>query len=591
MLNNNIKIDLHIHSKASGYKEADGYVDESNIENIDVLLSKLHENNVNLFSITDHNCFDYELYKKIKESINKEPYANIKNNLPGVEFDVKLEEESKIACHIICIFDENDVEKISKIQEKIEEVKKIKNKDDFYSLDEFESILYKIGLSALLIAHQKSDLDIKDSSQNHHSLSEAVEDPKEWIKTGFINALEYQKPRVQGMIKNSLKDLKWKFATITGSDCHVWSAYPNKDDKVKEPKDYLTKIKCLPTFKGLVLGLTSPETRFERKDEGNSSNYINEIKIGDKTYELSTGINAIIGENGAGKSFVLGKINAEEDRKYKKINEINKIKISKVGSPSLTKISQGEIIEKVKTGNLLDNNSDYYDDISSINEFKSGINNFLANLKKYVDENIKERENQEKINNLKIQIKEFKDVSNYYISLNTDIETMENNPKDRHTIINNIYNELYNEYKSNSDFYIGEKEIIITKALTSLQDLRKAIAKESDAINQENKVINIIIGVFDDMNTKIKADRTSQENENEEMLAEIREFSMQIKNYLLCKNKEIEFPNFPKAIEGTSVKSKLGFRFIKEAKYNNANLENELLSIYLYKTINLEKKL
>ena len=34
MLNRNIKIDLHIHSKASAYKEANGYVDESKIENI-----------------------------------------------------------------------------------------------------------------------------------------------------------------------------------------------------------------------------------------------------------------------------------------------------------------------------------------------------------------------------------------------------------------------------------------------------------------------------------------------------------------------------------------------------------------------------
>ena len=46
MLNRNIKVDLHIHSKTSEYKEADGYVDESNIENIDVLLSKLQENNI-----------------------------------------------------------------------------------------------------------------------------------------------------------------------------------------------------------------------------------------------------------------------------------------------------------------------------------------------------------------------------------------------------------------------------------------------------------------------------------------------------------------------------------------------------------------
>ena len=576
MLNRNIKIDLHIHSKASAYKEADGYVDESKIENIDVLLSKVQENNVNLISITDHNNFDYALYKKIKELINKEPYKDINNNLPGVEFDVKLEENSKVVCHIICIFDDYDEDSICKIQSKIEEVKKLEDEEDYYTLNEFETILYNIGVSVLLIAHQKSDLDIKNSSQNHHSLSEAVENPREWIKTGFINALEYQKPRVQGMIKNNLREMKSKFATITGSDCHVWSAYPNKDDKIKEEKEYLTTIKCLPTFKGLVLSLTSPDTRFERNDEGNNSNYINEIKLGDKSYELSTGINAIIGENGAGKSYILGKLNGEEDRKYKKINDINKVKISKVGSPSITKISQGEIIEKVKSGNLLDNDSEFYDEISTINEFKTNITSFVSNLKKYVEERIKKRENQDKVNSLKIQIKEFKEIKNYYISLNTDIETIENNPKDRYTEINNIYTKLYNEYKSNSNFYTEEKEIAINKILTSLQDLRKIIAKERDEISQKNKTINVIIGVFNEINTKIKADRTSQENENEDMITEIRDFALKIKNYIINKDKEMEFPNFPKAIEGTSVKAKYGFRFIKEAKYNNANLEKNL---------------
>ena len=574
MLNRNIKVDLHIHSKTSEYKEADGYVDESNIENIDVLLSKLQENNINLISITDHNSFDYALYKKIKELINKEPYKDINNNLPGVEFDVKLEENSKVACHIICIFDDSNEDSICRLQSKIEEVKKLEDKEDYYTLNEFETILYNIGVSVLLIAHQKSDLDIKNSSKNHHSLSEAVENPREWIKTGFINALEYQKPRVQGMIKNNLREMKSKFATITGSDCHVWSAYPNKDEKIKEKKEYITTIKCLPTFKGLVLSLTSPETRFERTDEGNSSNYINEIKLEDKSYELSTGINAIIGENGAGKSYVLGKLNAEEDRKYKKINDINNIKISKVGNPTITKISQGEIIEKVKSGNLLDNDSEFYDEISTINEFKTNIISFVSNLKKYVEERIKKREEQDKINSLKI--KEFREIKNYYISLNTDVETIENNPKDRYTEINDIYTKLYNEYKSNVNFYTGEKANAINKILTSLQDLRKLIAKERDEINQKNKAINVVIGVFNDINTRIKADRTSQENENEDMITEIRDFTSKIKNYLINKDKETEFPNFPKAIEGTSVKSKYGFRFIKEAKYNNANLEKIL---------------
>ena len=48
-LNDIISIDLHIHSTFSAYKENNGYVKNSNIENIDVLLQKLNENNINMY--------------------------------------------------------------------------------------------------------------------------------------------------------------------------------------------------------------------------------------------------------------------------------------------------------------------------------------------------------------------------------------------------------------------------------------------------------------------------------------------------------------------------------------------------------------
>ena len=580
MLNNNIKIDLHIHSKASEYKEREGYVADSNIENIDVLLKNVEDNKVNMISITDHNRFDYELYKKIKSVINKPPYEDIKNILPGVEFDVMLEESSTTSCHIICIFDDCNDKKIENIQSKINEVRILESESDYYKLEEFENILYKVGTSVVLIAHQKSGIDVQDSTGKHHSLSEAVKDPNEWIRIGYINALEYQKPRIQGMIKNNLKEINTKFATITGSDCHVWSAYPNKDSTIKTPKEYLSKIKCLPTFKGLLLALSSPETRFERKDEGTSSNYINQIKLGENNIELSTGINAIIGENGSGKSYILGKINGENEKKYKKINESNEIKISKIGSPSLLKISQGVIIEQVKSGNLLENNSEYYDEIPTINEFKTNMTGFVTNLKNYVEEKIKIKENEQKINNLKILIKEYEEVKNYYVSLNIDIETIENLPKERYNVINRIYSEVNNEYTANQTFYINEKEKMIKTILTSLQELRKEISKETNQIDSENKAINVITAVFNNINEKIRKDRTSQENENQDLIAEIRSFALQIKNYLNEKNENVEFPIFPKEINGTSIKSKHGFKFIKEAKYNNANLE-----VALYKEL------
>ena len=78
-----------------------------------------------------------------------------------------------------------------------------------------------------------------------------------------------------------------------------------------------------------------------------------------------------------------------------------------IGSPSLLKISQGVIIEQVKSGNLLENNSEYYDEIPTINEFKTNMTGFVTNLKNYVEEKIKIKENEQKINNLKILIKEY----------------------------------------------------------------------------------------------------------------------------------------------------------------------------------------
>ena len=50
-----------------------------------------------------------------------------------------------------------------------------------------------------------------------------------------------------------------------------------------------------------------------------------------------------------------------------------------MGNPSVTKINQGEIIEKVKEGNLLDNNPEYYDEISTKEEFENNIINFVNN--------------------------------------------------------------------------------------------------------------------------------------------------------------------------------------------------------------------
>lgn len=53
MLNENIKIDLHIHSIASKYKECVGVVDQSTAEKLPVLFSKFETEGINLVSRPD----------------------------------------------------------------------------------------------------------------------------------------------------------------------------------------------------------------------------------------------------------------------------------------------------------------------------------------------------------------------------------------------------------------------------------------------------------------------------------------------------------------------------------------------------------
>lgn len=61
-----LKIDLHIHSSKSKFKD-DGVVSGGTIANINILIDKLNKNQVNVCSVSDHDSFDYAIYSKLKE--------------------------------------------------------------------------------------------------------------------------------------------------------------------------------------------------------------------------------------------------------------------------------------------------------------------------------------------------------------------------------------------------------------------------------------------------------------------------------------------------------------------------------------------
>ena len=105
-----IKVDFHIHSIASKHKEESGKVEDSTIDNIDVLIKNLNDRQVNMCSISDHDNFDINIYRALKNQENK---GTIKKVLPAVEFSVKY--DSKVI-HIITIFEDNDDMKLENIK-------------------------------------------------------------------------------------------------------------------------------------------------------------------------------------------------------------------------------------------------------------------------------------------------------------------------------------------------------------------------------------------------------------------------------------------------------------------------------------------
>lgn len=304
------KIDLHIHSVASSTKTGDiAKVKDSTISNIGVLLKGIEIEKINMMSITDHNAFDYKLYRELKKKENN--LKHLKKVLPGVEFDITII-DSNPAIHCVAIFDDSDDVNIKKIQQEI--TNHPFDKGDSYSLHEFRKLLSSIGLSVVLIAHQKGKVFHK-SKRDLSSQGESVF--KRVISAKYFDAVEFSNQlREQHLIdyknKHELDDLTW----VTGSDCHTWSVYP-KAENVNNNIPAFTYIDSLPTFKGLVMAITD-ERRIHQQQYDVKKPILQKIDIeinGMQTeIPLSQGINAIIGDNNVGKSMLLHRITDSDSK-------------------------------------------------------------------------------------------------------------------------------------------------------------------------------------------------------------------------------------------------------------------------------------
>lgn len=306
------RIDLHIHSAASVVTKDKGKKELSDCDkdHVNVLLRGLEAHGINMCAITDHDCFDKDLYFALKE---REGDGCLNKALPGIEFSVSIRADGKkpTVVHIVAIFDDRRPDLIDGIAEVVCDENGNPRYDDLnngaFTEDGFAKVLRDIGLNAVLIGHEKSAG--QEAKRDVSSLGANC--ASEVILTEFVDAVEIRNKRRELDIKRLIETYpKDAVPFVVGSDCHDWSTYPGKEGG----EISFSSLKCLPTFEGLLMAITDP-SRIKVGDcsffSASSSKLDSlELSIDGKCFDipLSPGINAIIGDNSIGKSMMIHRI-------------------------------------------------------------------------------------------------------------------------------------------------------------------------------------------------------------------------------------------------------------------------------------------
>ena len=306
------KIDLHIHSAASIATKDKGKKElaDCNKGHVDALLRGLEAHGINMCAITDHDCFDKDLYFALKE---REGDGCLNKVLPGIEFSVSIRADGKkpTVVHIVAIFDDRHPDLIDGIAEVVCDEKGKPRYDDLnigaFTEDGFTKVLRDIGLNAVLIGHEKSAG--QEAKRDVSSLG--ADCASKVILTEFVDAVEIRNKRRELDIKRLIETYpKDAVPFVVGSDCHDWATYPGREGG----EISFSSLKCLPTFEGLLMAVTDP-SRIKVGDcsfFSVSSSKLDslELSIDGKRFDipLSPGINAIIGDNSIGKSMMIHRI-------------------------------------------------------------------------------------------------------------------------------------------------------------------------------------------------------------------------------------------------------------------------------------------
>ena len=303
-----LKIDLHIHTDWSKKTKENDYKGKFSV---DILHEKLIENDVKIFSLTDHNIINVGAYKEYYEKYNSKDDPLL---LVGVELDIKIDERTY---HSLIIFNYSDVKSVDFINTKLENKyasKKIDIKSRSLSIDEIVELfpdddfffIPHAGTTKSILKGYKNN--IEDAQKMVLLMPSALEKVAEKSKQIYNEGFD---TKLQSAFK-SKDDMPY----INFSDNHNISKYPFTHVGGANNKEHeFYYIKGSQNYETLRLAFIDQKSRIKSTEEYNKINHHNNIieklkieadnVLDNNELEFSPHLNVIIGGRSSGKSLLM----------------------------------------------------------------------------------------------------------------------------------------------------------------------------------------------------------------------------------------------------------------------------------------------
>ena len=501
------KVDLHIHTDWSKKTKTNDYQGDFDIG---TLKQKLIENEVKLFSMTDHNIINTEAYTKYYENYEEgDPLLLI-----GCEFDIEVPESGENETyHSLIIFDKNSIEDVTSISEKVEKIfegntnlqdRKITIDNLYDHFNEYEYFFIPHAGNCKSIVDLYKNYNIELCQKMVLLMPSAFEKVKESVRQKYNEGFD----RLKTLDFQEKDDIPY----INFSDNHNCNKYPCTNKTGKDHQFYC--IKGQPSFESIRFAFIDPKSRIRKESEVKElkrfDNYIEKIsfkedKLIDKVdLEFSPNLNVIIGGRSSGKSLlfsILGdKINISKSvfsTRYKEIN-IGSVEIKskidaeykssiKYNPNEVIYINQGDIVNYFENNSLKDliyesGKDELYK--SALEEFKIKKQELSNNIDVLVDSYSKMKIDLE--NDFTLRRQDINSIldTNYIFKSIDNIENKNTSFLESENILTQLKENL-NRFRTNKNWNFSEDEI------KTIEDFTKLVLQKEIFFNIEKNIYSL----------------------------------------------------------------------------------------------------